>query len=215
MDEWALLLREGEGSRTEFKRGLPRESKVARTLAAFANTRGGVLFVGVDDRGHPVGAPRPRDTLAEVRRIAREAVRPPLAVDARIVDLEGARIVLARVGLSDERPHRVDRDDGEEEVPFRHGSSTRRAGPSTLRALASGSRADGYAGLSDLERRALAWVEAQGDAGTTAAGRTTASAFAAAANVGVSRARRTLVKLERAGRLFGHGRGAGRTWSRP
>lgn len=41
----------GEGRQVEFKRGLPRDEKTARTLVAFANTRGGLLIVGVGDRG--------------------------------------------------------------------------------------------------------------------------------------------------------------------
>ncbi|HKX45616.1 MAG TPA: ATP-binding protein, partial [Planctomycetota bacterium] len=50
-NEVRRLAMEGEGSRAEFKRGLPPDEKVARTLAGFANTRGGLLLVGVEDRG--------------------------------------------------------------------------------------------------------------------------------------------------------------------
>ena len=61
----------------------------------------------------------------------------------------------------------------------------------------------------------LAWIEDQGDAGTTDQGRATVQAFARARNVGVARARRAFVKLERAGRLVGHGSGARRFYARP
>ena len=58
--ELVLSIAEGEGKSLEFKRGLPRDVRVARTLCAFANTRGGLLLIGVGDRGEIVGAPRPR-----------------------------------------------------------------------------------------------------------------------------------------------------------
>ena len=50
-DDLIELVRQGEGRRLEFKRGLPRGDRVARTLCAFSNTNGGILLVGVTDSG--------------------------------------------------------------------------------------------------------------------------------------------------------------------
>jgi hypothetical protein len=49
------LIERGESDLVEFKRRVSSERVVARTFAAFANSRGGVLFVGVDPRGNIVG----------------------------------------------------------------------------------------------------------------------------------------------------------------
>ena len=73
-DSLRALIAEGEGVRLEFKRGLPRPERLARTLCAFANTRGGLLVVGVEDNGRPYGVPRPTEVLAELRRVAAEAI---------------------------------------------------------------------------------------------------------------------------------------------
>lgn len=207
-DELLRRIEAGEGSRLEFKSGLPRPRKVARTLAAFANTRGGCLLVGVGDRGEVLGAPHPRRTIAALREIAAGHVDPPLAPQVRTVRVDGRSVVVAVVGLSDARPHAVRREDGTTEVPVRIGSSTRAARGAALRAVEVAAR-DGRAGLDPLERRLLDWVARQGDAGGTAQG------FASAANVGAARARRAFVKLERAGRLLGHGDGARRTYALP
>lgn len=56
-------LRNGEGANVEFKRGLPDdtpkrgtvEDDLMRSIAAFANTNDGVVFIGVDDAGHVKG----------------------------------------------------------------------------------------------------------------------------------------------------------------
>ncbi|KAF5084981.1 putative DNA-binding domain protein [anaerobic digester metagenome] len=64
--DWRALITGGESERVEFKESISwdRERKqrnkalehtIARTLASFMNTHGGVLFVGVDDTGKIVG----------------------------------------------------------------------------------------------------------------------------------------------------------------
>ena len=41
----------GEGYKTEFQEKLPSVEHIARTLCAFANTKGGTLFVGIKSSG--------------------------------------------------------------------------------------------------------------------------------------------------------------------
>lgn len=61
-----ILIEQGESEKTEFKSTLRMnlyttkkdpaiENAVLKTIAAFLNTKGGVLFIGVDDHGQPVG----------------------------------------------------------------------------------------------------------------------------------------------------------------
>lgn len=214
-DEVLRIVAEGEGSRVEFKQGLPRREKVARTLAAFANTRGGHFLVGVGDRGEILGAPHPGDTAAELRAIAAEEVEPPLRPKVEIVRVEELPVVVATVGLSDARPHAVDRGGGRLELPVRVGSSTRAASGPALEALTRAGRAEGLAGLSPLERDVLAWVADRPDFDGNGAPDATPQGFAKSRNIGVTRAKRAFVKLERAGRLVGYGHGAKRTYGRP
>lgn len=207
----------GEGTRTEFKSGLPRPRKVARTLAAFGNTRGGDLWVGVGDRGEHLGAPHPERTRAELERIAREEVEPSLRLSVTLEEVEGVVLVLARVGLSEARPHTVLRDDGTPEVPVRVGASTRSASGPALAALQAGAAAGtggGRSGLSALEAQVLDWIGSHARPGLAEGGRT-AQEFADACNVGAARARRAFVKLERAGRLVGTGTGRARKYVCP
>ena len=206
-EELARRIAEGEGKTLEFKRGLPGSPKVARTLAAFANTRGGLLLIGVGDRGELVGAPRPRESLATLRRIAAEWVEPALALQAGVVELEGVRLVWASVPLSPARPHAALDAQGERELVVRVGSSNRRASEATLRALRA--QVSGSGSLDELERSILHWLAARprGEHGVTV------DEFARERNIGRQRARRAFTHLELAGRVVAHGSGAQRRYA--
>lgn len=56
------MLRQPEGKTLEFKRDLSSPSPVLRTLVAFANSAGGRLLIGVEDRTRAVtGVKAPLD----------------------------------------------------------------------------------------------------------------------------------------------------------
>jgi len=193
----------GEGRQVEFKRGLPGPVKTARSLCAFANTRGGMLLVGITDKGRVYGVENAREVVRSLREIARQHVSPPLAVQVVAIPVGGERVVCCSVPLSPDRPHRLLREDGTEELVVRAGSSNRRASGATLEALRRPRRSRTP---TPLERDVLAWVEGRPGA--------TVARFAKAHNVGVQRARRAFVELEREGRLVAHGFGARRVYER-
>lgn len=205
-EELANRIRKGEGKDLEFKRGLPGDAKVARTLCAFANTRGGLLLIGVGDKRELVGAPRPKETIERLRVVAEERLEPPLAVELGSLVLAGRRLVWCSVPISPARPHSVRGDDGLREVVARVGASNRRASGATLASIRA-QRASG-ASLDPLQRQILAWLANEPEAATVAA-------FAAARNIGSQRARRAFTQLELAGRLVAHGSGTRREYALP
>lgn len=206
-EELARRIAEGEGKTLEFKRGLPGAPKVARTLAAFANTRGGLLLIGVGDRGELVGAPRPRETLASLRQVASEWVEPALELQAGVVELAGVRLVWGSVPLSPARPHAALDAQGARELVVRVGSSNRRASEATLKALKA--QVSGSGSLGELERSILRWLATRslGEHGVTV------DEFVRERNIGRQRARRAFTHLELAGRVVAHGSGAQRRYS--
>jgi hypothetical protein len=199
------VLAAGEGKTAEFKRGLQRDATLARTLTAFANTRGGLLLVGVGDRGEVVGAPRPRETAQHLERIARECVDPPLEVEVAVVTAGEGKVVVCSVPLSRKRPHAASTVDGERIVLVRAGSSNRVASLKQIMALAP----DRSVPSGSDEARVLAWIEALGVKGVVL------SACAREMQLGMQRARRALLALERSGLVIGHGVGDAREYRAP
>lgn len=99
----------GEPSDVEVKSatgGFPKS--VVETLVAFANTTGGTVVLGVDERAGfrvvgLVDAAKQRDDLVSV---ASSAVTPPLRLQPEILEVEGGLVVVAEVPPSpaDQRP---------------------------------------------------------------------------------------------------------------
>ena len=59
--ELVRIIRQGEGLRVEFKLKINHPEKIIREVVAFANTSGGYLIVGVDDKGQMKGLKNPEE----------------------------------------------------------------------------------------------------------------------------------------------------------
>lgn len=97
-EELKKRIAEGEGVLQEFKRSL---EKMDRTMVAFANARGGVIYLGVDDDGRYSGLRITNRLKADVQSIARN-IDPPIEVSC--VDLGEALAIVVREG--EEKPYR-------------------------------------------------------------------------------------------------------------
>jgi len=77
--------------------GVPES--LASTLAAFANARGGIVILGLDERQGfaAVGVPDAAATRNAVVSTAREKLTPPLAPSVEITPFEGVNLVVAEV----------------------------------------------------------------------------------------------------------------------
>jgi hypothetical protein len=104
-------LRMGEGQTVEFKRGLSddptrmrnAEDEVLKSIAAFANTNDGVIFIGIDDTGRITGLEldfKQRDRLEQkIRQIVRNRISPAPLIQFSFEDVRGflvAKITVAR-----------------------------------------------------------------------------------------------------------------------
>jgi ATP-dependent DNA helicase RecG len=77
--------------------GMPES--LASTLAAFANARGGLVILGLDEREGfaATGVPDVAATRNSVVSTAREKLTPPPALSVEVVPFEGVNLVVAEV----------------------------------------------------------------------------------------------------------------------
>ena len=91
----------GEDATIEFKREMPHRSSLADEIAAFANTQGGVILIGVDDDRNIVGLElqeldRVEKTVVEICEDSIEPTVPIFTEKKRIDDKNILKIVVPR-----------------------------------------------------------------------------------------------------------------------
>ncbi|MGM0587997.1 MAG: AlbA family DNA-binding domain-containing protein [Bacteroidota bacterium] len=105
------LVNTGEGSYLEFKRTVPSPEKIAREIAAFANTRGGTLLIGVDDDKTLVGVTDYFEEEYLLRKAAEKLCKPAADIHIEIVPFSLDRdIMVVRVMKAEVKPVYVYQD---------------------------------------------------------------------------------------------------------
>ena len=92
----------GEDATIEFKRELPRRSSLADEIAAFANARGGVILIGVDDNGEIIGINRQELDRAErtVVEICQDSIDPILLIFTEKLRIDDKNLLKVEVPKS-------------------------------------------------------------------------------------------------------------------
>jgi len=93
------LISQGEHQQLDFKFGITDSRKIARTLAAFANTDGGCLLIGVKDNGSIAGI-RSDEEFYMVQAASEMYTRPQVPFEVKEWTVEGKTVLEIRVAKS-------------------------------------------------------------------------------------------------------------------
>lgn len=113
------LIAQGEHTRLEFKRQLSAPSRIARTLAAFANTSGGILLIGVADNGRIVGVASEGKEVEKIEEATDQLIEPALAVSYETLSPDGRKVLVVTILESTEKPHYLINDAGQRTIYVR------------------------------------------------------------------------------------------------
>ena len=89
------IIRQGETEAAEFKSSFSDDVIIA--LGAFANTKGGTVYIGISDSGKIIGLELGKETLAQWINEIKNKTAPMIIPDAEIIDEEGKTMVLLTV----------------------------------------------------------------------------------------------------------------------
>ncbi len=94
-----------EDEKTEYKQSLKLQNEILESITAFANSRGGELFIGIDDRGNVVGASIGKQTLEKFASVIKREIDPNVEVALRTTRINEKDIIVVTVPLSPLKPH--------------------------------------------------------------------------------------------------------------
>ncbi|MDX2286784.1 MAG: ATP-binding protein [Bacteroidia bacterium] len=111
-EEMLNLIQGGENSRVQLKENVTNIVSVAQELVAFANSKGGLLIIGVNDKtGEVTGL-----SFQDLQRInnllstaAADHVKSPIVITTETIDIGGKKVLAAAVPEGTDKPH-MDKD---------------------------------------------------------------------------------------------------------
>ncbi len=102
------LVSRGEGATLEFKRKATYPEKIIGEMAAFANTQGGILLIGVSDDGTIPGVKFPDEESFVIHAALKKYCRPAIRFTEQIIPLSENRFILSyEIFPSDRKPHYI------------------------------------------------------------------------------------------------------------
>ena len=101
------MIEKGESLTVEFKQRFSSHEKIAKELIAFANTRGGFLFIGIDDDKSVYGIDGEKADAGLVIETAEKYCVPPVKYELHDFEIDKKEIIIVEVFESDVKPHRM------------------------------------------------------------------------------------------------------------
>ncbi len=105
MPDYIEIINGGESESVEFKRSTATIREAIETLCAFANLRGGFLFIGIKDNGEIVGQNITDDTLKNLVNTIQLNTEPKLYPLIEKVAIAGQACIVVTVEESPLKPH--------------------------------------------------------------------------------------------------------------
>ena len=82
-------------------------SDICKEIVAFANSRGGTLYVGIADDGAVVGVEAADAVLLRLNNMVRDSIKPDVTMFVRyqVLEAEGKKVIAATVQRGTDRPY--------------------------------------------------------------------------------------------------------------
>ena len=117
------LISEGENIHQEFKFKIDDQLKIGRTLCAFANSEGGRLLIGINDKRKIVGC-NPDQELKLIENVAIVFCQPELKFSSKIWQEDFRLVLEIYIESATEKPYKAKDDNGKWKPYIRMGNHT-------------------------------------------------------------------------------------------
>jgi predicted HTH transcriptional regulator len=114
------LIKAGESETLDFKQTVTA-AKIARTLVAFANAKGGIILIGVSDDKRILGIDPPEE-LFVIEQASEKYCSPPIKFNYEIYEEENKAVLLIEIAESTQKPHFAINNDHQLHIYMRVGN---------------------------------------------------------------------------------------------
>lgn len=129
------VIRSGEGPQVEFKKTISSFEKIAKTLVAFANSRGGLLLIGIQDDKQVIGVADIEEEYYMLEQAANFYCNPVVPIQVLEEEVFGKMVLVVRVEESGVKPHQALNAQGEYLTYIRTNDQCMVASPLVIKSL--------------------------------------------------------------------------------
>jgi predicted HTH transcriptional regulator len=191
------LILQGEGTTLDFKKTITSSEKIAKSLVAFANNKGGVLLIGVTDDGSIVGVKSEDEERYMINKAAHQFCKPAIEPIFEEIYINHKLVLAVTIVQSDTKPHYALDANKEWWAYFRVMDKTVLATKIVLDMLKEEQRNTGNLIVyNDMEKKLFKFIEEQG--------RITLKQFTKLTRISTKKAQKLLVSLINSGILKVH-----------
>ncbi len=139
-----------ESENVEFK--LQMVDDIYKEVIAFANTDGGVIYVGIDDSGNAVGLDNVDETYTRITNGIRDAIQPDVTMFIKYI-LQDNRVIRIEVGEGSYKPYYLKAKGIKPAGVFvRQGTSSVQASPEQIRQMIKRTDGDVFENMRSVEQ---------------------------------------------------------------
>ncbi|KEO74063.1 AlbA family DNA-binding domain-containing protein [Anditalea andensis] len=126
------LLKSEEGLHLDFKQSITNQFKISKPMAAFANTSGGRLIIGVSDKKKVVGIDY-EEEMFMIEEANRKYITPPIRLNFEVYEIEYIEddqlndplfILIVNIPESSSKPHMIIGDKNHNTLYYRIGDKS-------------------------------------------------------------------------------------------
>ncbi|GAA4206506.1 ATP-binding protein [Pedobacter jeongneungensis] len=99
------LILQGEGVMLDFKKTITSTEKIAKSLVAFANNKGGKLLIGVADDGSIKGVKSEEEEKYMILTAAHQFCKPAIEIQFEEIYVDDKLVLVVNIPESDIKPH--------------------------------------------------------------------------------------------------------------
>ena len=99
------LIKQGEGLKVEFKASLSDLERITEMVCSFANSKGGIILIGISDTGKIHGIDIGRQTVERLTNTIVDNLDPKIYPEIKSLKIDKKSIILIKVEESSDKPH--------------------------------------------------------------------------------------------------------------
>ena len=186
---------QGEGVELDFKQTISSPAKIAKTMVAFANNRGGRIIVGVGDSGYISGID-PEEEMYMLDEAGQHFCDPVIVPEYHLHECEDITVLEARIPTSHHKPFKALDTDNTWKIYIRSGDKSLLASKPIIQQIIND---DGEMPDRPLDSKEKGLIEYLKNTSFI-----TPKEFARMMNISLPRARSLMINLSQEGHLLYH-----------